>query len=395
MRKWVKFFKNLKSLKKLSIFNKYFLRTSKKSYLEKPFFIKTNFKIFTAGNIEFSIFFSSVIFWLYYLHKNIHKYNETVRLVAAGITTHILVDFATYIGDKINTKVKVESFYIKKTVHKDINYFFDKTFLHFKKNKLFKRHRHLNQKSLGTYLGDLHFRGLQAAMVFVVINSILFYGLYKNLKHFIKENFNIDGFFNFFLAAGIAQFVAMVFAFPLENIKTRMQASNFSYDSLFKYYKKLIKGKPMNVIVSNFKNEYSGFVSHLLLYVVYESVTFGIYESMMKLKIFKKEKGEAGSNNEGEGHSEIAPHHDIHEVNFYAVVIASCLSGLIAAIVTNPIDVYQINKQINPKFSTSQLNRWNILTGMKERIIFITFLNLITFLSLESIGPKYFDVRLE
>jgi hypothetical protein len=375
MRKWDKFFKSLKNLQKFT-FKKYFLHKSKKSYIEKAAILK-NYKILTIGNLEFSIFFTAVGFMLYYIHKHRNKYNETVRLASAGIATHILVDFITYIGDKINTKVKVESFYIKKTGSRDINYFFDKKFLHFNTNRQVKRQ--LTQKSFGSYIGELHFRGIQAAMVAVVINGILFYGLYKNLKHWLKDYCHIDGFFNFFISAGIAQFVGMIFAFPLENIKTRMQASNFSYDSLFKYYKKLIKGKPLNVKLSNIKNEYSGFVSHLILYVIYESVTFAIYESIMKMKYFKK----------------YSKSDDPHEVNFYVVVIASVLSGFIAAIVTNPIDVYQINKQINPKFSTSQLNRWNILTGMKERIVFITFLNLLTFLCLESIGPKYYDVRIE
>ena len=45
-------------------------------------------------------------------------------------------------------------------------------------------------------------------------------------------------------------------------------------------------------------------------------------------------------------------------------MVASSFSGLIAAIVTNPIDVYQINKQVNPKFSIDQLNRENILLGI-------------------------------
>ncbi len=379
MRKWVKFFKSLKNLKKFTSFNKYFLHRSKKSYIEKVSVFK-NQKIFTIGNLEFSIFFTSVGFMLYYIHKHKNKYGETVRLASAGIATHILVDFITYIGDKINTKVKVESFHMKKTKSsRDINYFFDKKFLHFKTNRQVKRQLTLNQKSFGNYFNDLQLRGIQPAMVAVVINGILFYGLYKNMKHWLKDYCHIEGFFNFFISAAIAQFVGMIFAFPLENIKTRMQASNFSYDSLFKYYKKLIKGKPLDVKLGNIKNEYSGFVSHLILYVVYESVTFAIYESIMKMKYFKK----------------YSKNDDPHEINFYVVTFASVISGLIAAIVTNPIDVYQINKQINPKFSTSQLNRWNILTGMKERIIFITFLNLSTFLCLESIGPKYYDVRLE
>jgi hypothetical protein len=376
MRKLVKFLKNLKKLKKSHIFIKYFLRHSKISYIEKKqVAAKSKERASQIGNIEFSVFFALVGFGLYYIHKNKSGLTETTRLVAAGIATHIVVDVLTYFGDKINTKVKVESFYKKKNVLRDVNYFFEKKFSHFKQ---FKRKRNLGQKSLAHYLGDFHFRGIQAAMTFVIINSVFFYGLYKNLKYYLKDKFNITGFANFFLSAGIAQFVAMVFAFPLENIKTRMQASNFHYDSFFKYYKKLIKGKPWGVVYSNFKNEYSGFVSHLVLYVIFEAVTFSIYET-----IVKQSRGEQNHD------------HTDHDIDFKVVVFASIVSGLISAVVTNPIDVYQINKQVNPKFSLKQLNRENIMTGMKERIYFITFLNLCTFIFLESIGPKFFDVRLE
>lgn len=389
MRKLVKFLKNLKKLKRYHIFTKYFLRHSKISYIEnKPIVTKAKEKVSHIGNIEFAVFFSLVGFGLYYIHKNKSKINDTVRLIAAGIATHIVVDFITYFGDKINTKVKVDTFYKKKNLAvKDVNFFFEKKFLHFRQNKQIKRKRNLAQKSLGHYLGDFHFRGIQAAMVFVIINSIIFYGIYKNLKIYLKEKFNVTGFFNFFVSAAVAQFVAMVFAFPLENIKTRMQASNFHYDSFFKYYRKLIKGKPWRVVMSNFKNEYSGFVSHLLLYVVYESVTFGIYESIMKFYSKKHEMNEALVSAEDS--------ENIHDINFKVVIFASMLSGLVSAIVTNPIDVYQINKQVNPKFSMNQLNRENIMTGMKERIYFITFLNLCTFLFLETIGPKYYNIRLE
>ena len=406
MRKLVKFLKNLKKLKKYHIFTKYFLRRSKISYIEKkPIVSIKKEKVSHYGNIEFAVFFSLVGFGLFYIHSHRQRMNETVRLIAAGIATHIVVDYVTYFGDKINTKVKVENFYKKKNmIVKDVNFFFEKKFMHFKHGKQIKRKRNIAQKSLGHYLGEFHFKGIQAAMVFVTINSIIFYGLYKNLKFYLQEKFGFSGFFNFFLSAGLAQFVAMVFAFPLENIKTRMQASNFHYDSFFKYYKKLIKGKPWSVVFNNLKNEYSGFVSHLLLYVIYESVTFGIYESIMKYytKKYKSEKNtdyNSMSINEELNNAVVdthkGSHDDIHDVNFNVVILASVISGFISAIVTNPIDVYQINKQINPKFSMNQLNRENIMTGMKERIYFITFLNLCTFIFLESIGPKYYNVRLE
>jgi hypothetical protein len=202
MRKLNKFFKHLKKLKKYHIFTKYFLRHSKFSYIEKKQITnKSSSKYNYIGNLEFAIFFASVGIILFYIHKNTKHFSETTRLVAAGISTHIVVDFITYLGDKINTKVKVESFYKKKdvTLTKDVNYYFDKKYSHFKENKKVKRKRNLGQKSLGHYLGEFHFRGIQAAMVFVTINSIIFYGLYKNLKQFLKEKFGLNGFSNFFL----------------------------------------------------------------------------------------------------------------------------------------------------------------------------------------------------
>jgi hypothetical protein len=398
MKKWDKLLKNLKSLKKSTTLA---LRTSKVSYLEKKHLITPKAEGFSwqkiYGNIEFAIFGGIVGLSLYYINKNKKTLSETTRLIAAGIATHIVVDCLTYLGDKINTKVKVEKFVKIIKPLRDVNYFFKKKFSHFEQNKQVKRKRSLKQKNLGHFISEFHFRGIQSAMVFVVINSIFFYGFYKNVKSFLREKFNIHGFANFFISAGIAQGIALIFAFPLESVKTRMQASSFTYDSFYLYYKKLIKGKPLNVIYSNFQNEYSGFFSHLVLYVVYESVTFGIYESMMKIKMFNKNKEEfAQEENEIQSpRNEHQNHHNDHEsINFFQVFVASTVSGFISAIITNPIDVYQINKQVNPKFNILQLNRENILTGMKERIIFITFLNLCTFFCLETLGP-YYNVRLE
>lgn len=348
---------------------------------------------FNYGNLEFGFFALCVTYGLYYISKHRFEMSETTRLIGAGITTHIVVDVITYLGDRINTKVKVESFKPKKELinFNELTTLFNQKFLHFKEGNLVKRS--VASQSLGSYMSDLKFRGIQAAMVFVTLNSILFYGLYKNVKHYLKEKLCITGFLNFFLSAAFAQLIAMTFAFPLENIKTRMQASTFTYDSFYKYYKKLIVNNPWSVIYKNMKEEYSGFVSHLVLYVVYESLTFGIYETMMKMERFKPKKEEKpdsqlvnSHNDEDEGH---------HDVNMWVVLFAGSVSGIISAILTNPIDVYQINKQMNPNFSMSLLNRQNILAGIRERILFITFLNITTFLFLETIGPKYFKIRLE
>ena len=77
------------------------------------------------------------------------------------------------------------------------------------------------------------------------------------------------------------------------------------------------------------------------------------------------------------------------------ILLASGISGVISAVLTNPIDVYQINKQINPSFSWTKLDAKNSFAGLKERIILVTLVNLATFFFLETIGPNWYNVHLE
>lgn len=221
------------------------------------------------GNLEFSIFLGLVFYGLSHISNHNTLYSETTRLIAAGIATHMITDFLTYVVDKINTDVKFNQFYLK-VKHKEIDSFFKTRFLY----QFTVKSRQVQKLRLGAYMKS--YRGIQSAIIFLTLNSILFYGIYKNLKHWLKSNLNIEGFGNFFIAAAVAQAVAMTFSFPLENLKTRMQASSFNYDSLIKYYtRRIAKGR--------IKKEYSGFISHLILYVVYEAITFGVYETAMEL----------------------------------------------------------------------------------------------------------------
>jgi len=405
MRQWekiwkkIKLFNSFKKLKKINIFSKYFIHRSKISYLNKNQPVSPHSKQLTnKGNIEFLIFGSIVGLALFYIHRNKDKYSDTVRLAAAGISTHVIVDFLTYMSDKINTKAKIEYFYLKKNIPasisknlNEINIYFNKKFVHFKPTATPKKRKELNfKKSINNFISKIQMRGIQSAMVFLVFNSAIFYGSYKNLKYYLKEKLHINGFMNFFLSAGLSQFIAMLFAFPLENMKTRMQASNFNYETILKYYYNLIKTRKhkKKSLKDLLKIEYSGFFSHLLLYVVYESVTFGIYESMMKY-LSKRKNG-----NDTDKDSALIEH-DKHHKHFGHIILASGISGVISAIITNPIDVYQINKQINPSFSIKRLDLNNSLAGMKERIILITLVNLCTFMFLETIGPGWFGVHLE
>jgi len=197
MRQWekiwkkIKLFNSFKKLKKINLFSKYFIHRSKISYLNTTQVISPQSKKLTnRGNLEFLIFSSIVGLTLFYIHKNKHKYNETVLLAAAGITSHVVVDFATYMCDKINTKAKIEYFYKKKNIpanisknFTDINYYFNKKFVHFKPVSTPKKRKDINfKKSIGNFLSKFQLRGIQSAMVFLVFNSAIFYDLIKILN---------------------------------------------------------------------------------------------------------------------------------------------------------------------------------------------------------------------
>jgi hypothetical protein len=375
--KWKNKFLKIKTQKQKSLIGNF--RSFSARFIRKIINYKKVF--YNKGNREFLIFSSIVGLGLFYVHRNKEKFGENTKLASAGILTHVLVDVFTYNLDKLNTKAKIDYFYLNKNINigvKNIDYFFNKKFVLFKSSFSPKKKTSTFDldNSLKEFRNKIELRGIQSAMVFLVFNSAIFYGLYKNLKNFLNEKLHIEGFANFFISAGLAQFFAMMAAFPLENMKTRMQASNFHYESIYKYYYKMFVVKrrlEKKNLLDVLKLEYSGFFSHLLLYVIYESVTFGIYESLIN-KL---------SND---------PHHD---KKFSHVIYASIISGLFAAVLTNPVDVYQINKQINPNFSYKQLNFTNSLAGLKERTKLITLVNMTTFLFLESIGPNLFGVYLE
>ena len=463
-----KYLKNLKKSHKSRSFNNLIWKISPRNLLRLG---KKH-----IGNIEFFCFMSGLCYSLYYISKHNEKFSETTKIISLGLVTHVLVDVSTYFIDKLNTNSKVEIFKIKYNRIVS-NYFMSKYYF---ERKISFKEGDLKKSLIGHYL--ISYKGIQPGVYCLFLNSVFFYGAYKNLKQYFKEKLGIEGFFNFFLSAGLSQFIAMCFAFPFENLKTRMQASEFTYEkSILKYYKdSIFKGK---LGFSNFckriKIEYSGFISHLVLYVIYEAFTFGIYEYIIKLMksqnyeiskiengsikkaktdehtllgknsddaidenimvenkkrdleiINKYEKNKTNNESLSIGYENIynyeikgnnidtvkrtkinekqidvqiplktenVKHKDIKEVNVTTnqIIVASFISGVISAIVTNPLDVYQINKQINGKFKISYINSSNMFAGLKIRIAYFSTMNIVMFYLLETIGPKYYNVHLD
>ena len=190
---WKNKFLNIKTRKQNNYIKKsqiFYSRSSRK--------LKNFSKVFyNKGNIEFLIFSCVVGLGCFYIHKNQEKYGESTKLAAAGITTHVLVDVFTYSLDKLNTKAKIDYFYTKKHIEsgvKSIDYHFNKKYGFFKSAFTPKKKKNAFdlENSLKKMRNKLELRGIQSAMVFLVFNSAVFYGLYKNLKRFLSENFHIE-----------------------------------------------------------------------------------------------------------------------------------------------------------------------------------------------------------
>lgn len=446
-----------------------YIKALKKIYPKEQSYYKKviDGKSTLLGKLEFFAVQGTIISCLCVVSHNKDYLSDTIRLISAGVATHLFVDILTYVVDMINTKVKVESLKPKAAKPFFAANLFKNKFIYNKIKTTPGKYQSIFQ-SLNSY------QGINSAIMYLTLNSIFFYGLYKNLKHKLSEDYNIHGFVNFFVSAAFAQLVAMTFSFPLENLKTRIQVSTFKYSTIIEYYQDLfIKNKKLK-LHQKIKKEYSGFFSHLGLYVLYEAFTFGIYESL--IEYFKKHGIMSDritpdiskntkiniSNNESKPeynynldlsreqydeniskyeanflysdidqalskhtinnlnlyseeefipnnvysidtkvkkhHSKEKTHHSSNEIvkpNLKQILTASGISGIVSAIITNPIDVYQINKQVNPGFSLKEINMSNMFVGLKERVFFLFICNTLTFLFLENVGPKYFDIALE
>ena len=413
--------------------------------------LKSNRYARLLGKLEFGLFAGTVCGGLAYASYKRDNYSPNTRFVFAGLTTHIIVDMVTYLADRFNSRAKTNL--LSKTRESE-RLFQSDMFVSVPDIKLFDRNSTIRKKVISLLLNS--FRGIQAAFIYLTFNSIIFFGMYKKVKSYLQKNYQIEGFANFFISAGLSQFCAMIFVFPLENLKTRIQVTNFKYNSLFEYYYKLFsreKGKP-NKILKKIKTEYSGFFSHLALYVIYEAFVFAIYESMIKYfkknnmfghsktrvrsKVIRIEEETIKSNmQEKEKEKEkkieeslkemkensyknpdfksnldyekdcierVSPKFNFEEkeietkrdrATFKQIMIAAFVSSLISGVITNPIDLYQINKQLCPSFKWSQLSPQFYFIGLRERIWYLVSSNLLTFGLLEEIGPRFYNITLE
>ena len=185
------------------------------------------------------------------------------------------------------------------------------------------------------------FAGVNATFYASTLGGIVYFTLYKTSKSWIKKiwktskpgNDTFGSFLRYFVSAIMAEIVALTVYFPFELIKTRIQTSNhiYKYTSLPNAFGRIGRSS-----VEQHQNPlrafYSGCAPFFAMFTLYTAIQFTCYEEMMR--IFKVDQNSLQS--EGNG-------------KLISVFTSSVISGAIASLLTNWLEVFTIKRQINPK----------------------------------------------
>ncbi len=234
------------------------------------------------------------------------------------------------------------------------------------------------------------FVGINATFYASAIGGIVYFTLYKKAKIFIKKIWKSDdndknafrSFMRYFLAAIISEVAALVVYFPFEVMKTRLQTSNdrYKYKSLPDAFKKILHSSgergPKSLM-----SLYSGCGPFFAMFTLYTAIQFTCYEEMMRiLKIDE---------------SSLEPEWNI---KMPKVLLASVISGAVASLSTNWLEVFTVKKQIDPTVSLRRI--WKeegsaIFTkGIFPRTLFNISQSALVFTCL-GMWCKYYNIKFE
>jgi hypothetical protein len=175
-------------------------------------------------------------------------------------------------------------------------------------------------------------KGIQASFYGAIIYGFTYFYLYKLFKETYKKHIGESSAFMFLLASCFTQMIALWVFYPFDMIKVRLQTSNH----IFKY--KGLKNAFIRIFYqhNSLKGFYVGFPVYLCTYVTNFSFQITIYELITGEL---KERGDYANNEYG------------------CVLGSSAVSGLIAASLTNPLEVLAVRKQTDPSIDLKKIIR--------------------------------------
>lgn len=182
------------------------------------------------------------------------------------------------------------------------------------------------------------FRGINVTFYTGFCGGLVYFALYKYIKDQMKGS-SSRGFgqeyIRYFCAAFVSELATLFIYYPMEMIKTRMQVgqSYYRYNGLADALKKIIFNPEGGVNKGAIKSLYIGSLPYFCNFTLYTAVQFACYEGIIYSLLLTRHK--------------IKPNWDadIHALSFVGI---AAISGTIASLATNWIEVITVQRQINP-----------------------------------------------
>jgi len=299
--------------------------------------------------------------FIYYIYKEYNKrtlpgekmpFKEFLIIGCCGATSQLISDFSLHAVDTINVRLK--------STHADITV------------------KEMSKRIHKKYGIRGFFNGLSATICGSITGGFVYFTAYMMMKNIMKKFIPHEEEFIFLrnlFSAGLTEFVALIVFYPFEMVKTRMQSNRYYYnynnvfDGLKQVWNEDKKLKWMSF--------YKGSFPYFLMFICYTAIQFSCYETLIR-QYSKRNKN--------------------HEPNFSSILTSSILSGAIASLMTNWIEVMTIQKQLDSSRGLLQIFRLTGISifykGIATRLLSNCFQSLIIFVALENLC-SFFKVRFE
>ena len=211
------------------------------------------------------------------------------------------------------------------------------------------------------------FVGINATFCAALLGGFTYFTIYRQFKHRLKNSEKQSKLKEFLcdsLAAATAESAALLIFFPLELVKVRLQTSNelYNYDSVLHGLKRVLHDGNDRVNAL-----YGGSGPYFAMFILYTTIQFSCYEAFMRKYYSAKGTVSTGWN----------------------VLKASLLSGAIASLATNWLEVITINKQLNPAATISNIMKQEgasmVVKGVTPRLFFNMCQSVVIFFMLDKL----------
>lgn len=153
-------------------------------------------------------------------------------------------------------------------------------------------------------------------------STVIYYSLYETIKKSFTKNTSLNSDQVPFISGSVSRVMTTTFTCPFEFLRTSIQASSKNVNA-FKLLESVIKEKGISTL-------WTGILPTLLRDVPFSAIYWGTYENTKKRILFKNE--------------------------FLRNFLCGYVSGVLAAIITNPIDVVKTRMQASFKDTSNHYN---------------------------------------